>query len=517
MKNWFLILIFLVVPTPIHAVLGAHATYYLDLDAGVNGDGTAGSPYNSIANAASAQSGGNIFVILNDTYSVAIASVPAGTADKFTIIKASYPWKVMISQALALTQDLRNFHFDGIKWDANTQNRVAGTNFRFTRCIFKDGDASGNSSTVTVGDGDNVASRGLFEDCIFTGAGGRYKMQSYNSNMLIFRRCIAHHNNGWDDGGTENPASGFTIYETSTTFLQNCMVINSTNVPDTYQAAFYVVDNGPHETSNIHFMGNMVVGSEGIAYRGDANLVCSSWTAVNNVAVDARDGGMSWGSGSQDTDAMVRQFTFLMASMTVTSFGKGFGDFGLGTKNIKNGIVANYTNGNFDGVSATYYDVFNSGVAPGDTGEQTYNPRLNGLVYLTRVEAGSNLANDGNGGPLGATIEKRWGTSGTLYGETGYNTITSDNLWPWPNEKAIKGELCKEYSYELCGSQNFSVSITSYVVGYTARFTSPYADSTSDFEGEAASAGGGDPAPASSPVNVEFRGRFEMRGSGRIQ
>src|SRR3990167_9753557 len=70
------------------ATLGAGATYYLDLDAGANGDGTLGNPYNSIANAAAAQAGGNVFIIIDSTYVVGITSVPSGTRTMPTMIKA---------------------------------------------------------------------------------------------------------------------------------------------------------------------------------------------------------------------------------------------------------------------------------------------------------------------------------------------------------------------------------------------------------------------------------------------
>jgi hypothetical protein len=54
-----------------------------------------------------------------------------------------------------------------------------------------------------------------------------------------------------------------------------------------------------------------------------------------------------------------------------------------------------------------------------------------GLKYLPRIEAGSALAVAG----AGANILYQQGVSGTLYGETGYNTLTSTQLWPYPNEQ----------------------------------------------------------------------------------
>ena len=38
----------------------------------------------------------------------------------------------------------------------------------------------------------------------------------------------------------------------------------------------------------------------------------------------------------------------------------------------------------------------------------------------------------------GAVILKRYGVSGTVWGEPGYDQLTSDDLWPWPYEAKIK-------------------------------------------------------------------------------
>jgi hypothetical protein len=61
------------------------------------------------------------------------------------------------------------------------------------------------------------------------------------------------------------------------------------------------------------------------------------------------------------------------------------------------------------------------------------------LRYITRVETGSSLISSGDdGGNIGATIVKRYGVSGTLWGEAGYDVLTGDELWPWPYEANIK-------------------------------------------------------------------------------
>lgn len=483
-----------------HAAFGAGATYYIDFSAGGGGDGSYATPYNTISAAATAQGGGNVFIVKNGTYSsTTISTAPAGSATQQTVLKAETEGKVFFtaSGCLNLPQNMRNLDFYGFNFNTTSEKLISGERIRFWRCGFVKGQSSGNVSNTLVGDGSNVARKVTFIECYWWGSGGRYLTLVYNSNMIIFQRCTWRHDNGWDDGGNEDPSAALTVYGSSDVWDQNGLVINSTNVPDTWAAANYLVDNGTTDkvTTKILFDGSIVLGVAGIAFRGDANLQCSSCSYNNVVAADARDGGITWGSGSGNVTASVNGFTVIMASLTNTGgFGSAFGDFGAGTKNIKNGIVMNWLNSDFDSVSATYFDTFGNGSASGGTGVQTYNPRLNGLKYLTRVETGSNLYTAGqNGVPMGAVIEKKFGQDGAFWGDSGYNTYTSSSVWPWPNEARIKGDYCSTRSDGLCDPALFNVSITSYVVGYTARFTNPYADDGGDSGG----GGGSGPAPDS--------------------
>jgi hypothetical protein len=43
---------------------------------------------------------------------------------------------------------------------------------------------------------------------------------------------------------------------------------------------------------------------------------------------------------------------------------------------------------------------------------------------------------------------KRIGASESLYGDSGWDTITDENLWPWPNEDILKSKIS---SYSLHG------------------------------------------------------------------
>ena len=85
--------------------------------------------------------------------------------------------------------------------------------------------------------------------------------------------------------------------------------------------------------------------------------------------------------------------------------------------------------------------------AEADRDKAATEPPYNRLKYLLRVEPGSRLSTAGaGGGQAGANIVKRIGTSGTLYGETGYDTVTNEDLWPWPYETRLKTDLAESTS-----------------------------------------------------------------------
>jgi hypothetical protein len=62
-----------------------------------------------------------------------------------------------------------------------------------------------------------------------------------------------------------------------------------------------------------------------------------------------------------------------------------------------------------------------------------------GLTYLPRIEASSTIDN----AYAGASVVKRYGFDETMWGQPGYLSVgngggASDDLWPFPNEAAIK-------------------------------------------------------------------------------
>lgn len=82
-----------------------------------------------------------------------------------------------------------------------------------------------------------------------------------------------------------------------------------------------------------------------------------------------------------------------------------------------------------------------------DTNTITTDPEQSGLLYLPRIEPGSSLETAGNSGArVGAEILYMRGKAGTMWGEDGFDDMTTVPMWPFPHEDLIK-EKMQEYSW----------------------------------------------------------------------
>ena len=117
----------------------------------------------------------------------------------------------------------------------------------------------------------------------------------------------------------------------------------------------------------------------------------------------------------------------------------GINDYQGGRRfTVKNSLLWEVANNKF-----TVPHVNNVCYAPACAGELSMNPAVSGLTWLPRIEPGSLLSTAGaGGGQVGATVLQRLGESGTLWGEPGYDLATTQPLWPWPNEAAIRQAMC---------------------------------------------------------------------------
>jgi hypothetical protein len=435
------------------------ATYYVDASAAADsGSGTQASPKKYIQSAVALMStnGGDEVVIAPGTYSNAkdaIVNPTKGKAGAWNVIRAATDGTVVIKSEFTLTFGAHYLRFEGLKFDAAQPKVIEGSFVKVMRCSFKGGPATGNNVTVQIGSNDSTpgASDILIEDSWVYGSGGRYKMLVYNSDRVVLRRVLVRHDGGWTYDGS-NPQGGITIYDSTNVELQNGIVIDGMANLTGFESNIYLVANGTtsQRAGNVFVRGTSVIGGGGNGISWDGAAAYTSSLLEDVVVWGSSAGGIA-SNGSPNVGTINRA--------TVKSGGTGFADWDGGSRiTISSSIAYQNSNSACEGMSMSSSYAFGNGSNNCGT---ALDPLANGLKYLFRAEPGSRLAGGGaGGGSAGAQIVKRIGASGTLYGEAGYNTVTNEDLWPWPNETRIKSDLAETNSRGFSAS---SKSLTDYL------------------------------------------------------
>jgi hypothetical protein len=458
------------------------------------GDGSIGSPKKYIPSAINlmSTSGGDTVIVKDGTYSGSsndITSFKNGVFGKYNTLMAENDGGVTISAAFELTETsnymCKYAQFCGLKLTSTLGKVVDGQYIKFFRCSFQGGPATNNTSTVSIGTNDYNHTRYiLFEDCWAYGLGGRYNFEIFNSDSIILRRIVVRHDGGWTDSKGD-PEAGIAVYNSSHVELQNCIVLDCDQNYHTWGRACYTIFNTEskgaggvvHPTNDVNWTGCIVLNVKESGFESDgdgasphpATDIISSYYDV--VCWNSFGGGFSGGSTGGTTIPTLNRCTF-GGSNNTGNWTSGFNKWDNGTMTITNTICTGYSGTSF-GASVTtssYNDIYNNGDNGTCSNCVTYSPFLNGLTYLPRIETGSKLKTAGsNGEQIGATILKRMGTSGTLWGESGYNTLSSVDLWPWPNETRIKSDMAAVSARGFCTGNSMdgqAQSLTKYVWEY---------------------------------------------------
>ncbi len=425
------------------------ATYYVNASAADDsGSGSQSAPkkYISSGIALMSSSGGDVLTIMPGTYSNtkdSVNSPKAGTASAWNVIKAATDGTVLITTGLHLGNGNRYVQFEGLKFVDSNQKQILGGYTKFLRTAFRGGPASGNSVTVQIGSNDFTpgADHILLEDSWVYGLGGRYKILVYNATNVVLRRVVTRFDGGYNntDGA---PEADITVYDSRDIAVLNAIAIDGITGRGAYVAAFYNALNGTTGTPNANreWRGSMTIKPTGyfMGTEGQSSI-------TNLKVIDCASYGGSYGvSQLKGTNNVYQRLTL------VNSGGDGFGIFG-GSATVQDTVVAVPRGEAFNGVSAS-----------NSLAVSTINTLIgDGIRYLPRVESGSLLSLGGiQGGQRGANIMKRLGTSGTLYGESGYNTETSEDLWPWPYEARIKADFAEESTRGFAGG---TATMTDYI------------------------------------------------------
>lgn len=412
------------------------ATYYISPTGNdTSGNGTTENPWKTLDKATAVGAGGDTFIYKDGTYNYAgsevDASVKNGSAGAYTIIKAENDGSAVITQSggLNFTTGKSYVQVEGLKFNAAAEKKIGGSSnhLKFLRCAFQGGPSSGNVVNTDISNSSYV----LFEDCWWFGPGGRYNLLIYYCDHIIVRRCVFRHDGGWSDTKGD-PEAATNAYTSGYVYYQNSIVINSTAAyyKNPYGAFYQTTDN---PISNISWEGCIALNGTNSAFGIDPKSGASTTavTVKDCVAYDYQYGIY------QQTGATT---TILRATVgsTTAATDAALAEYG-GTMTAYYCILFNNAGGNIDGVSLTYSDTWPNSQT--GTGNVNVNPLTNGLLYLPRTEDGSYLATHQAGGRMGAQIVNMIGTSGTLYGEPGWNTDTGVSLWPFPNEARIQADM----------------------------------------------------------------------------
>jgi hypothetical protein len=360
----------------------------------------------------------------------------------------------------------------------------------------------------------------LVEDSYAWGC-GRYKFEFYQSDHVILRHSVARHDYAGDGTGMGvDPQVGlFTMYDSYEVLFQNDIGLDSGTptsstgslyggiqsedndevlgssalcAASAYPAECHVDPHGvSHGTNGYDNSGNY----EGLIFlnlQGEYEAPAifddklhGTRNVVNLAMANTSAGflGDRQGQGTEESaDLLLHHMTAYNITGPVSnpSPASGVGADETSNTNFIEHLtedsiiesanafgIANYMTSDYNlfyNNSANFGTAFYLGPVPtaGSHDIQGTDPQLK---YITRVEAGtpgSGTASDG--GDKGATILYRMGTPGTMWGDTGYDTLTTTPLWPWDDEAVIKSDMASfsmvnpVYGGTISGARGFAAS-----------------------------------------------------------
>ncbi|HJV91257.1 MAG TPA: hypothetical protein VJ623_13195 [Holophagaceae bacterium] len=474
---------------------GSGATYYLATTGSDTNDGSTGAPWATFAHAFAVMHGGDNLIVKNGTYTQSLTGMPSGSVGNFTTMKAESDFGVtldisglpdtfiyginVLSKSYVLVQGFRVVARQTAVNNGPIEIEYSD-HIILARCAATYGRVTNNAASVSVGD----SSYCLVEECYAYG-GCRYQFLVYHSDHCIVRRCVARVDY-WNDA---LQCACFTNYDSSQTAWMNNVALDSDTANCAQGNGLYgawYFENKPdysvpayhYDTSNL-LDGNVVVNLRPTIYGAGLNDKISGTHTVRNMVILSSPSGFNV---LLPPNPQISS-TFLASNWTVAGLtgptydpgnGVAAGGTGLGvqdpgiTASIQNSVflhnarygVADYVTSNFNvyfqnaAPTGSHYGV--TAPALGAQDQTTLDPTTHGLLYPLRVEAGSALQTAGQGGaPVGADLTYQVGAPGTLYGDPGWNTVTSTPLFPFPHEDVIKADMASYHGPGGLGTRGF--------------------------------------------------------------
>lgn len=432
---------------------------------------------------------GQTLFIANGTYSEEAdrieesdADIAAGTAGNYNRIMGESVNGVIIEQTMGLRYSPGKgssvfLEFHNLHWKApyglgvtEVERWALDRQFvKFFNCGVRGGALGENSGLA------GTEENQLFEDCWFYGLGGRSIMAAFNTRNVIWRRCLFRFDSawGWLDQGNEEPISIFTMYVNDISgaanlACQNCIFIDSEHFdpPEAQLQGNATANIAANSTAsgqtNMFLHGNVymnIVGFQGGGWRtlGSQTQPLGYLELRDNLYINLST-GVSLALES-DGNSLIEQCLFHNITSNCVSDPNANASWSWRVeKSIMQDSGTGLSNGT--GLLGDYNNYWNLS-SGGDLGTNkiTTDPMQNGLSYP--IQAAGNLATAAAGSRVGPDITKRIGVSGTLYGDTGWNTVTEDDLWPFPNETAIRDsfrEIKPTISIAFTGNPGFEAA-----------------------------------------------------------
>lgn len=473
-----------------------------------NGDGTVSNPKKYISSGINLMASGDTLIIKDGTYtgnSNMITNIgygfmaPSGSPGIYTTVMAEHPGGVLIDAQHARAPIYGNGN--QVSRDGNPPGGANVSYIAFKGLIATNPlDLGSSEGSITFNHVHHIkivdcgayeaddyttpisVSRSeyvLVEGCYVWG-NGRMKIVFYLTDYSIMRRNVARH----DRSITIWPTGIFDVYASQHTRIQNNIAIDSDQF-DFYghsDAVGAFVDQSGGGNNEIwatridnSFWNNIALNVHNrftLTQRNDSsdpvsfnNSIGWDMNAIANNSADGLGSAIIESSDklniNQSTFGHWRSPHYVMSQSSGTATPLGISGYDQ-TQNITNSIFydfKDYNNGVtglFESIeNAAYNNVF--GPSPVNIKNSTVtntivtNPTTDCLKYLPRIEAGCALQTAGQtGARVGANILYMRGKSGTMFGDTDYDTEGTAPMWPFPHEDLIKTKMA---SYSYTGSK----------------------------------------------------------------
>ncbi|MBI3546806.1 MAG: hypothetical protein HY081_09495 [Gammaproteobacteria bacterium] len=467
-------------------------TYYISpTGSNWNNGKSSAAPFKSFEHAFNKMSAGDELVLLDGTYSEAADTgyigytdysthsggahtdqIPSGlSAARPTYVHAQNPGKVTVVGQLFIGRSFRKDSFikiQGITFEGG------GSLFNANYVTIKDCGFHG-SFGIGSNDHDQGSDYNLIEDVWVWAAGVRIVAINYRSRFNVWRRVLVRGDgcNRSECRGGGNPNVGITVYDSSNISLQNVMVVDRILAKgDDPYADFAVAQHTPgaYLFGKNEWLGTLSLRAPDTGYYMEPDregTIDPTIRIVNAIAWDSAELGFNLRRAGTNN---------FLENLTVRALG---GDGVRVAPELDSGILRNVISVNAEryGINSnyvpSYVNVFNAKLGPYrqttcSVGCYALNPLAGEnppLKYLVRIEPHSFLKAKGfQGADIGANLLYRYGADGARYGETGFNILSTVPLWPWPNEKRIKEEMCQrvQVTRGFCQKQ----SLTHYIWEY---------------------------------------------------